>query len=240
VHGLLNSDATPGAPCSTSVILDAVLAALILLVLTVLLYRRFVSGYVPAPLGLAVLSGGEAAFIDAVAEVLFPGGLDLPLAGIDARLPHYVDRHLAALPRAQRWQIRALFILVENLTLVMPGDEPGGRRRFSSLTAASRVSILEKLAGHPKPVVRMLFIALRVVLVLGYLGHPANSQGLGVAPFEIEFAVSDAELLFPRIGALVSSIRYQPEDRTTSRPRPPLDPHGPRHRAYARSSREPR
>jgi hypothetical protein len=86
--------------------------------------------------------------------------------------------------------------------------------------------------------VRLLFIALRGVLVLGYLGHPTNSQALGTAPFEIEAAVSDAELLFPRIGGLVSSIRYQLEDRTTSTPRPALDPHGPRHRAYARSSRD--
>ena len=216
------------------------LAALLLLALTVAFYRRLVSGYGPAPLGLAVLSRGEAALIDAVAEVVFPGGADLPLAGIDVRLPHYVDRHLAALPRAQRWQIRALFILVEHLTLLMPGDEPGGRRRFSSLTAASRVAILEKLASHPKSLVRLLFVALRGVLVLGYLGHPANSQALGVAPFEIEAAVSDAELLFPRIGGLVSSNRYQLEDRTTPTPRPPLDPHGPRHRAYARSSRESR
>ena len=55
-------------------------------------------------------------------------------------------------------------------------------------------------------------------------------------------AVSDAELLFPRIGALVSSIAYgredgredDPEDRSADAERPPLDPHGPRHPAYAR------
>ena len=76
--------------------------------------------------------------------------------------------------------------------------------------------------------------------MLGYLGHPVNSHALGVAPFEIEAAVSDAELLFPRIGGLVSSIRYQLEDSTSTTPQPALDPHGPRHRAYARSSRDSR
>jgi hypothetical protein len=217
-----------------------VLTLLFLVAIAGLLYWRLAAGYPPAPPGLAVLFRGEAAFIDAVAEVLFPGGAGLPVAGIDARLPHYIDRHLAALPRAKRMQIRALFILVENLSLVIPGDGPGGRGRFSSLEAASRVSILEKLAGHPKSVVRLLFIALRGVLVLGYLGHPANLSALGVAPFEIDRAVSDAELLFPRIGGLVSSIQFGLDDRTTDTLGPPLDPRGPRHKAYAHSRRDAR
>jgi hypothetical protein len=217
-----------------------VLTALIILLLGALLYWRLIAGYPPAPPGLAILCRGEAAFIDAAADVLFPGGTDMAVAGIDARLPHYIDRHLAALPRSKRWQIRALFILIENLSLVIPGDEPGGRQRFSSLAAASRVSILEKLANHRNSVMRLLFIALRGVLVLGYLGHPANLRDLRLAPFEIQPAVSDAELLFPRVGGLVSSIGYGLEDRTTGTVKPPLDPHGPRHRAYARPSRDSR
>lgn len=216
------------------------LTGLLLLILAGLLYRRLLAGYPPAPAGLAVLHRGEAAFVNAAAEVLFPGGSGLPVAGVDAHLPHSVDRHLAALPRAKRVQIRALFLLIENLTLFVPGDEPGGRRRFSSLGAASRVSILDRLARHPRAPVRTLFQALRAVLVLGYLGHPANLWALGVAPFEIEPGVSDAELLFPRIGGLVSSIAYTPADRTDPVALGPLDPHGRRHRAYVRSSRDSR
>lgn len=83
-------------------------------------------------------------------------------------------------------------------------------------------------------------MALRAVLVLGYLGHPANLRDLGVAPFEIEPGVSNAELLFPRIGGLVSSIGFTEEDRTDPAALGPLDPHGPRHRAYARPSRDSR
>jgi hypothetical protein len=217
-----------------------VLTALFLLTLSVLLYWRLVSGYPAAPSGLALLSRGEAAFIESAADVIFPSGAGLAVAGVDARLPHYIDRHLVALPRSKRWQIRALFILIENLSLAIPGDEPGGRQRFSSLTAASRVSILEKLASHRMGPMRLLFIALRGVLVLGYLGHPANLRDLGLAPFEIDPAVSDAELLFPRIGGLVSSIGFQLEDRTTGSVSPPLDPHGPRHRAYAHRTRDSR
>ncbi len=212
------------------------LTALLLIALAFLVHRRFLSGYAPPPPGLAVLHRGEATFIDAAAEVLFPGGGSLPVAGIDAHLPHYIDRHLAALPHAQRFQIRALFLLFEHGTLFFPGDAPGGRRRFSSLSAAARVSILARLSKHSNGIVRLVFMALRAVLTLGYLGHPGNLCALGVAPFEIQPGVSDAELLFPRIGGLVSSIRYRPEDRTDPARLGPLDPHGPRHRAYARAN----
>ena len=216
------------------------LTAFFFAALVLLFYRRFVSGYRPAPSGLGVLHRGEAAFVESAAEVLFPGGAGLSVAGIDAHLPHYVDRHLCALSSAKRFQIRALFALFEHLPLIFPGNEPGGRRRFSSLSAASRVSILDRLEVHSNNQVRMVFMALRAVLVLGYLGHPANLRDLGVAPFEIEHGVSDGELLFPRIGGLVSSIGFESADLTDPSELGPLDPHGPRHRAYARSSRDSR
>ena len=60
------------------------------------LHRRGYAGYAPAPAGLAILHRGEAAFVDAVAEVLFPAGGGLALSGIDAQLPHSIDRHLVA------------------------------------------------------------------------------------------------------------------------------------------------
>jgi hypothetical protein len=217
-----------------------VLTAFFSLAAFLLFYRRFVSGYGPAPVGLGVLHRGEAAFVESAAEVLFPGGAGLSVAGIDAHLPHYVDRHLSALPRAKRLQIRALFLVFEHLPLIFPGDGPGGRRRFSSLSATTRGSILHRLEGHPNELVGILLMALRAVLVLGYLGHPANLRDLGVAPFEIQSGVSDAELLFPRIGGLVSSIDFELADRTDPAELGPLDPQGPRHRAYARSSRDSR
>ena len=84
---------------------------------------------------------------------------------------------------------------------------------------------------------RLLFTALRSVFVLAYLGHPGNLEGLGLAPFEIEPVVSDAEVLFPRVGALPSSIPHGAADRTAP-VTTPLDPNGPRHRAYARAGRQ--
>lgn len=222
--------------------LESVLHSLLVVVaagiVAVALFRRVAGGYPEPPSGLAVLHRGEVAFIEAAAEVLFPDGGRLPVSGLDARLALYVDRHLSVLPRIQRLQIRALLLLFEHVPAVIAAAAPGGRGRFSSLPAASRSEVLERIADHRDLRVRILFTALRAVLALGYLGHPANLRALGLAPFEIEPAVSDAELLFPRVGALPMSIRSSEADRTG--PRSPLDPQGPRHRAYLGSSRDAR
>ena len=200
--------------------------------------RRFIAGYPAPPPGLGVLHRGEAAFIQAAAEALFPDGSSLPISGAAAQLPLYVDHHLSALPAAQRLQIRALLLLFEHLSLVWPAREPGGRDRFSSLSVTSRLGVLARVADHPDARIRLLFTALRAIVSLGYLGHPANLSALSLAPFEIEPAVSDAELLFARVGALPMSIRYGEADRTDPVTRGPLDPHGPRHRAYLRGRRD--
>ena len=207
------------------------------LVVAVLFGRRFGAGYADPPVGLAVLHRGEVAFVEAATEVLFPDGAGLPVVGRDAGLALYVDRHLGALPPTQRLQIRALFLLFEHLPLVLPARAPGGRDRFSSQPPASRIAVLERVARHSDLRIRLLFTALRAVLALGYLGHPANLHALGLAPFAIEPAVSDAELLFPRIGALPMAIGFVPADRTDATARPPLDPEGPRHGAYERAAR---
>ena len=215
----------------------ALLVVLLIAVAGVALARRVSSGYAPAPEGLAVLHAGEAAFVDAVGEVLFPARGAMALAGREAWLPHSIDRHLAALPGDKRFQIRLLFGAAEHGTLLFPGSEPGGRRRFSSLSAASRVDLLERWSQHRFGVLRLLFTALRSVFVLAYLGHPANLQGLGLAPFAIEPGITDAELLFPRVGALRASNTFTPDDRTPASARTPLDPTGPRHPAYERVAR---
>ncbi len=221
-------------------VLTLFLAISVVLVLAIALQRRFTAGYAEAPAGLAVLHKGDVAFIQAAAEVLFPDGAGLPVIGVDAHLPLYVDHHLSALPVAQRLQIRALLLAFEHLSLFLPAPAPGGRDRFSRLGPASRIAVLERVGSHWEPRVRILFTALRAVLAIGYLGHPANLRELGLAPFEIEPAVSDAELLFPRIGALPMSIRFEAGDRTDPVALGPLDPRGPRHRAYQRSSRDSR
>jgi len=223
--------------------LEPVVTGLLILsaasVLAVASHRRFVGGYPAPPPGLAVLHRGEAAFIQAAAEVLFPDGASLPVAGADAQLPLYVDRHLSALPAAQRLQIRALLLLFEHLSLVWPAREPGGHGRFSSLPTTARLGVLERVADHRDFRVRLLFTALRAIVALGYLSHPANLSALSLAPFEIQPAVSDAELLFARIGALPMSIRYEETDRTDPAALGPLDLRGPRHLAFRFQERFP-
>ena len=55
------------------------------IVLAVASQRRFAAGYPVPPEGLAILHRGEAAFLQAAAEVLFPDGAALPVVGADAQ-----------------------------------------------------------------------------------------------------------------------------------------------------------
>lgn len=221
-------------------VFNAFLALFALAVFAVAFGRRLAVGYPAPPSGLRVLHRGEVALIQSAAEVLFPDAARLPVVGVAAGLPSYVDRHLAALPTSQRLQIRALLLAIEHVPFLVPAPGPGGRDRFSSQGATARLAVLERIANHPTQGFRLLFAALRAVLALGYLGHPENLQALGLAPFELENGVSDAELLFPRIGALPMSIRFGEADRTSPEAMGPVDPHGPRHPAYAGARREPR
>ncbi len=219
--------------------LTGLIVVVVLAVAGLAIHRRGFAGYALAPAGLAVLHRGEAAFVDAVAEVLFPGGSREKLDGIDLHSFRSTSISIwRPFPRAQRIQIRLLFLAVEHLTLFLPGDEPGGRRRFSSLSPPpleSRSSSVWAPIGQG--VLRLFVTALRSVFVLAFLGHPANLQGLGLLPFEIEAAVGDAELLFPRIGGLPRLGRVgRGGDRTDADPQPSLDTNGPRHRAYARAA----
>ncbi len=73
------------------------LAALFLLALSVLLYRRLVSGYAPAPPGLAVLSGGEAGRngIEGIGHGFVPEVLDREIIDEIIKVSHE-DAHLTA------------------------------------------------------------------------------------------------------------------------------------------------
>lgn len=217
--------------------ISGLVSLLAIVVLALVVHRRTLARYPSAPPGLAVLNAGESAFVESVGEVLFPGGGAMALSGRESSLSQSIDRHLDALPRTQRTQIRLLFLLLEHLPLAWPGQEPGGRARFSPQSAAARVGFLERLAEHRFGLLRLLFTALRSVFVLAYVGHPANLHGLGLAPFSIDPAVSDAERLFPRIGAPALSRANRADAVTDPQAAGPLDPDGPRHPAYVRAAR---
>ena len=191
-----------------------------LLVVAVFLVWRTRLGYPRAT--LRVLGRGEAAFVAAAAETLFPAGAGLPVDGRAADLPAYADAYLAALPVRQQRLIRAMFVLFEQATLLFPARGVGAFRRFSAMNPEQRVRYLEGWARSRLALRRMAFAALKAVLVMGYLGNAANLRALGLEPWSIEPVVCEADLLYPPIGRRREAIRYGRADLSSERPRAPL------------------
>ena len=196
---------------------------------TLLAVRRFRFGYPVPEKDLVVLAPGEVAFLDATADVMFPSGGAIPLSGQEADLPGYVDRFLASLRPRLRWQIRALFMLVEQATIFFPAPGITGFRRFSSLGRKQRIAVLQGWTESRFFIRPLLFMALRAVLTMGYLGHPDVMRFLHVAPYDFKSPICEADLLYPVIGSLPDDNPLQAGDLTPPSTGVPIDLAGPLH-----------
>jgi hypothetical protein len=181
------------------------------------LLARIFGGY-QAPKG-RLLARREMAFIDAAALALFPSGGAIEQSGADAQVAQYLDRLVAAQNPRNRRLMRALFLLVEQATLMFPA--PGGLsgfRRFSKLECEQQVAVLEAWRGSRLFFRRLAFTSLRALVTLGYFAHPPVLRALGVAPYAIAAPLCEADLLYPRIGASRESIALTRDELT-----PPSD-----------------
>ena len=204
----------------------------VLSVLAGLVLMRALAGYPQLPTRLSNLGRGEVAFLDAAAETMFPDGGAIPLSGREADITGYLDDYFARLPAHLRLQIRALFLLFEHATIVFSAPGPSGRRRFSSLSGDQRAAVFEGWQSSRLFLRRLSFSALRAVLTMGYLGHPAAMRHLKVAPLWIDTPVCEADLLYPPVGESRDAIFLGPNDVTPPSAGVPLDPDGPLHPEY--------
>lgn len=210
----------------------AIVTLLVLVALGAAVWRLFL-GYPRRERPFRHLRPGEVAFLDAAAEAMFPPGGAIAISGLDADLPRYVDRYFDTLMGAKRTQIRLLLLFMEQSTAIFPGPAPRGRRRFSALSAAQREAVLREWSGSRLYLRRLVFTALRAVLTMGYLGHPAAMRQLRLAPYDIETPVVEADLLYPRIGCHPDTITLTEDDLTGPPDGTPIDLDGPLHPDYA-------
>jgi hypothetical protein len=209
-----------------------VTTALFITAVILLVLRRVFFGYSVSGRKFKVLAPREVAFLTSTAEVMFPADGAIPVSGLEADLPGYADRFLGSIPLDVRWQIRALFMLFEHGTLLFPGPGWTGMRRFSSLTLDQRELVLQGWSQSPKFIRQISFTALRAVLTMGYLGHPAVMRHLRVAPYAIDSPVCEADLLYPAIGAHPDLIPHSERDLSPPSDGTPLDIDGPLHPDY--------
>ncbi len=186
---------------------------------------------------MAVLTRSEAAFVAAAAEATFPAGGGIPASGIDADLPGYTDRLMAAAHPRMRFLMHLLFFLVEHATLFFPAPGRAGRRRFSALSLEQRTAALEDWRSSGLFPRRLVFASLRAILTMGYFAHPAVLRQLGLAPYEVRTPIRDVDLWYPRIGASRASIRLTPADLTPPSDGTPIPLDAPLHPAYREGAR---
>ena len=198
-----------------------------------LLVRRLAFRYPESRGRFQHLSRAEACFLDSAAEIMFPAGGVIPLSGIEANLPRYIDGYFAVLHSRKKTQIRLLFMLFEHGTLLFPAPGRFGWRRFSSLGSEQRAGVFHAWRSSRWFVRRLLFTALRSVLTMGYLGNPVALRFLNLAPFDFESPICEADLLYPRVGEGPETIRFDRGDLSPPGDGTPLDLDGPLHPDYA-------
>jgi len=223
---------------SLGYVAEVQIAYALVLVLGAALGWRIFAGHARPATALVRLSRREAAFVAAAAEALFPrGGAALP-SGLDAGVPAWCDRWLAALPSGTRLLVRCLFALMEHATLVFPAPGWDGWRRFSALDAERRGQVLEAWRTSRWFLRRLVFTSLRAIVTQGYFADAAVLRALALAPRLIEAPVTVADTLYPPIGQPKSAIRFRSDEVQVHGPldRPPagapLEPSGPLHPDY--------
>jgi hypothetical protein len=206
----------------------------VVLVLGGIAVWRFVWGYPAHPHGS--LTRADAAFVAGASDAMFPPGGEIPESGVEAGVPEYLDTYLVAVPPRQRLLMHALFFLMEHATVFFPAPRPRGWRRFSALSAEQQRAVLEGWRTSSLPPRRLVFLALRSLLTMGYFASPSVMRQLDLHPAAIETPVVEADLLYPPVGRLRSEVRYGPGDLTKERPGP-LGPDAPVHPDYAGGAR---
>ncbi len=173
-------------PLLPSVIVLGVAGVATLLALG-LLFRGIFGGYPAAPLvpACARLNRKEQAVVAACADTLFPPGGPIPLSGTEAGAVRYFDNYLGGVSATQRRLIRLLLHAVEHSPWLFG---PARRVRFTRLSAAERVAVLEAMGQSPIYLRRVMFVSLRVILTMGYLANEEVARTIGVvaerAPFD--------------------------------------------------------
>ena len=209
------------------------LLIVVLLILAILCVRRALLGYPPVGAAIEQPEPRETAFLAAAAEAMYPAGGAIPIDPREADVPGYVDRWFRVLHPSRKFEIRLLIAFFEHATLLFPG--PGGLRglrRFSAQPPAARSAILRAWHGSRLLPRRLLFMALRAVLTMGYLGHPSVLRSLRLAPFDFPTPVCEADLMYPPIGEGPDAIPYTREDLTPPSDGTPIDLDLPLHPDY--------
>lgn len=126
------------------------------------------------------LSRKEQAIVASLADAFFPPGGPIPVSGTEAGLVEYMDDYCKQLPPGQGRLVRLLFVFLEH----SPWAFGPRRERFSSLSLADRIEVLERMRTSPIYFRRIAFLSMRTMLTMGYLAHAGVARQVGSVPHE--------------------------------------------------------
>lgn len=137
-----------------------------------------------------VLSEKERAIVAACADALFPAGGPIPISGTEAGLVEYMDTYVRRLDARGRFLVGLLLTFIELGPFVF-GPRPC---RFSRLSLAHRLAMLDGMAKSDIYFRRVAFLSMRTMLTMGYLSNPrvAAAMQMRIDPAPFEHAASPA------------------------------------------------
>jgi hypothetical protein len=117
--------------------------------------------------------------VNAIAETLFPAGGPLVTTVQDADVVHYVDTLLSSLQTQERVLVRCLFTLFEIQLIV---TQPRAFTRFSKASHQARTRSMAQWEKSPMHLQRIVFQAMRSLILWAYVDHPTVAKEIGIVP----------------------------------------------------------
>ncbi|MDF1564747.1 MAG: hypothetical protein P1V51_17025 [Deltaproteobacteria bacterium] len=136
----------------------------------------FIDGWSPK---LPPLTSAEARILEALAETVFPPDAGLPISGSEAHVVAYFEEMLSFLPLREQIMIRAMLVGFEVQALV---TRPRSLSTFSRLSPEERDKSLRFWNDNPLYFARLLFQALRGLLLWAYVDNAEVGQAMGIRP----------------------------------------------------------
>lgn len=152
--------------------------------------RALALGYPRPRLQNALLTRRQQAVVAACADTFFPPGGAIPVSGTEAGLVEYMDTYVRRLDARGRFLVGLLLTFIELGPFVF-GPRPC---RFSRLSLAHRLAMLDGMAKSDIYFRRVAFLSMRTMLTMGYLSNPrvAAAMQMRIDPAPFEHAASPA------------------------------------------------
>ncbi len=125
----------------------------------------------PAP-GLRYLSADEAAFVDALADAIFPPSQALPVRGGEAAVAAFMDQTLGGMAPVQRNLVRLSMHALDQY------PRASGQGAFRELPLADAIAVLGEWTRSDLAELRGVVASVYVFVAMAYTVHPQVASRL--------------------------------------------------------------